>query len=570
MNLNTKGKAEHTYDAIVVGSGISGGWAAKELCEKGLKTIVLERGHKLEHIVDYKTANSAPWELQWQNTPSRELIAQQEKQNRTGYTVRPASSYLFVDDQDHPYEEKQRFDWMRGYHTGGRSLMWGRQSYRLSPMDMESNAKEGISIPWPIKYADLAPWYDYVETFAGISGANDGLEQLPDGVFQPPMAMTPPELELKAGVEKKWKGRKVVNARVAHLTKPTAEQTALGRSSCMYRNLCIRGCPFGAYFSSQSATLKAAANTGNLTLRPHSIVHSVIYDDKAGKATGVRIIDEVTMETTEFYAKIIFLNASAVASTSILLNSKSDRFPNGMDESGSLGGYLMDHHLGVGANGYMETNLDKVQFGRRPGGFYIPRYRNFSEETGKAKYLRGFGYQGAGFRQGWSRGIEGFGADFKKELTSFGPWGISMGGFGECLPYENNRISLSPDKTDKWGLPLVVADASFKENEYAMREDMMNDAAEMLEAIGAKGINTFKQEPSIGMGIHEMGTARMGSSSKESVLNANNQVWGAENVFCTDGAAMTSAGCQNPSLTYMALTARAADFAVSEMKKGNI
>ncbi len=570
MNLNLKGKAEHTFDAIVVGSGISGGWAAKELCEEGLKTLVLERGHKLEHIADYKTTNSAPWELQWQNTPSLDMIAQQEKQNRTGYTVRPSQNYLFVDDVDHPYEEEKRFDWMRGYHTGGRSLMWGRHSYRLSPMDFEANAKEGISIPWPIKYDDIAPWYSYVEKFAGISGNADGLEQLPDGEFQPAMAFTPVENDLKAGVEAKWKTRHVVNARVAHLTKPTPEQTALGRSSCNYRNLCIRGCPFGAYFSSQSATLRAAENTGNLTLRPHSIVHSVIYDEKAEKAVGVRLIDEVTMETTEYYAKVIFLNASAIASTSILMNSKSSRFPNGMDESGSLGGYLMDHHLGVGAGGTVDTHQDKVQFGRRPGGFYVPRYRNFSEKPNNGKYVRGFGYQGSGMRQGWARGIDGFGADFKKELTSFGPWPIGMQGFGECLPYGNNRISLSADKTDKWGLPLVVANAEFQENEHAMRGDMMNDAAEMLEAMGAKNIYTYNNAPSIGLGIHEMGTARMGSSSKESVLNKHNQVWGAENVFCTDGAAMTSAGCQNPSLTYMALTARAADFAVAELKKGNL
>jgi choline dehydrogenase-like flavoprotein len=570
MNLNTKGKAEHTFDAIVVGSGISGGWAAKELCEKGLKTLVLERGHKLEHIVDYKTMNSAPWELKWLNRSSRDMLTQQNKQNRTGYTVRPSHGHLFVDDEDHPYEEKKRFDWMRGYHTGGRSLMWGRQSYRLSPMDFEANAKEGIAIPWPIKYEEIAPWYSYVEKFAGISGNNDGLEQLPDGEFQPAMALTPPELDLKASVEEKWKGRKVVQARVAHLTKPTPEQIALGRSSCNYRNLCIRGCPFGAYFSSQSATLKAAENTGNLTLRTHSIVHSVIYDEKAGKAIGVRLIDEITMQTTEYFAKIIFLNASTVASTAILMNSTSSRFPNGMDESGSLGGNLMDHHLGVGAKGYVETHADKVQFGRRPGGIYIPRYRNFTEKPEKAKYIRGFGYQGEGMRQGWSRPIDGFGAEFKKELTSFGPWAMNIYAFGECLPYDNNRISLSKDKTDKWGLPLVVADAEFQQNELAMREDMLNDALEMLEAMGVKDIVGTKNEPCIGLGIHEMGTARMGSSPKESVLNSHNQVWGAPNVFCTDGAAMTSSGCQNPSLTYMALTARAADFAVAEMKKGNL
>ncbi len=569
MNL-TKGKSAHTYDAIVAGSGISGGWAAKELCEKGLKTLVLERGHKLEHVTDYKTTNSAPWEVKWMNKPSQEILRQQEKQARTGYTVRPSQNELFVDDEDHPYEEKQRFDWMRGYHTGGRSLMWGRQSYRLSPMDFEANAKEGISIPWPITYDDLAPWYSYVEKFAGISGTNDGLVQLPDGVYQPAMGLTPSELDLKAAVEKKWNTRTVIPARIAHLTQPTPEQLALGRSSCNYRNLCIRGCPYGAYFSSQSATLKAAANTEKLTLINHAIVHSVIYDDKAGKAIGVRVIDEVTMATTEYFAKIIFLNASAVASTSILMNSTSDRFPNGMDESGSLGGYLMDHHLSVGSRGIIDGHKDKVQYGRRPGGFYIPRYRNFNEKPDKAKYIRGFGYQGEGYRQSWSRPIPGFGADFKKELTSFGPWFINMYGFGECLPYENNRITLSKDKTDKWGLPLVIADADFQANEMAMREDMKGDSAEMLEAMGAKEIVTYHTRPALGLGIHEMGTARMGSSPKESVLNKYNQVWGAPNVFCTDGAAMVSSGCQNPSLTYMALTVRAADHAFSELKKGNL
>ncbi len=569
MNLNTKGKASHTFDAIVVGSGMSGGWAAKELTEKGLNTLVLERGHDIQHIADYKTANSMPWQLNWMNKPSRDMLKQQSKQARTGYTVRPEASYLFVDDEDHPYEENKRFDWMRGYHTGGRSLMWGKQSYRLSPLDMEANAKEGISIPWPISYEELAPWYSYVEKFAGISGSKEGLAQLPDGEFQPAMDLTPPELDLKAAIEEKWKGRTLIPGRVAHLTAPTKEQIALGRASCQYRNLCRRGCPFGAYFSSQAATLKAAANTNKMTLRPHSIVHSVIYDDKAEKAIGVRLIDEITFETIEYFAKVIFLNASTVASTAILMNSKSKRFPNGMDESGSLGRYLMDHHLGAGASASLETHQDKIHYGRRPNGFYIPRFRNFNEKA-KGDYLRGFGYQGGGMRAKWSRWIDGFGADFKKELTSFGPWGLFVGGFGECLPYENNRISLSKEKTDKWGLPLVVADAEFQQNELNMREDMMTDAGEMLEAVGAKKVRTFNRKPNIGLGIHEMGTARMGSSEKESVLNQHNQVWGAKNVFCTDGSAMVSAGCQNPSLTYMALTARAADYAVKELKKDNL
>ena len=569
MNVNLKGKAAHTFDAIVVGSGISGGWAAKELCQKGLKTLVLERGYDLKHIADYDTTNSAPWELAYQNKTPREMLARQEKQNRTGYTVKPATNKMFVDDIDHPYIEEKRFDWMRGYHTGGRSIMWGKQSYRLSPVDLLANERDGVAIPWPVTYEELSPWYDYVEKFAGISGSKEGLDILPDGQFQPPMALTPAELDLKAAVEKKWSGRKVIPGRVAHLTAPTAEQTALGRAQCMYRNLCSRGCPFGAYFSSQSATLPAAMATGNMTLRPHSIVHSVIFDDKTNKAVGVRLIDELTMETTEYFAKIIFLNASAVASTAILMNSKSSRYPNGMDDSGSLGRYLMDHHLGVGASGVVEGHLDKVQYGRRPNGFYIPRFRNHSEKANQ-NYIRGFGYQGSGMRSGWTRGIDGFGEDFKKQLLSWGPWSINMGGFGECLPYEDNQISLHPDKKDKWGLPLVVANAEFKENEINMRLDMRADAVEMLEAMGAKNITSKNNTPSIGLGIHEMGTARMGGSPKNSVLNKFNQVWGAPNVFCTDGAAMTSASCQNPSLTYMALTARAADHAVSEMRKGNL
>ncbi len=569
MNLNLKGKAEHTYDAIVVGSGISGGWAAKELCQKGLKTLVLERGRDVKHIEDYTTTNSAPWQLSHENRPTRKMLEEQAVQSRTGYTVTPASAHFFVNDKEHPYIEEKRFDWMRGYHKGGRSLLWGKQSYRLSPIDMEANAKDGIAIPWPITYQDLAPWYDYVEKFAGISGSMEGLDILPDGVFQPPMALTPAELDLKKAVEAKWPGRKVIPGRAAHLTAPTPEQLALGRSSCLYRNLCIRGCPFGAYFSSQAATLKAAEITGKMTLRPHSIVHSIIYDDEAGKAIGVRLIDELTRETTEYFARIIFLNASTVASTSILMNSKSSRFPEGMDESGELGRNLMDHHLGVGARGVLDTHADKTTYGRRPNGFYIPRFRNHSEKANQS-YLRGFGYQGSGMRQGWTREIDGFGADFKKELTSPGPWSVGLWGFGECLPYHENRIYLHPDKKDQWGLPLVVANAEFRENEINMRLDMMKDAVEMLEAMGAKNISGKNDTPSIGLGIHEMGTARMGDSPKNSVLNKWNQVWGAPNVFCTDGSAMTSSGCQNPSLTYMALTARAVDHAMSEMKDGKI
>lgn len=548
---------------------MSGGWAAKELTEKGLRTLVLERGRDVSHIVDYKTATQAPWQLNWLNKPSREMLREQKKQARAGRLIRPEAAHHFVNDEDHPYLEEKRFDWTRGYQTGGRSLTWGRQSYRLSAMDFEANAVDGAAIPWPIGYDEIAPWYDYVERFAGISGSMEGLPQLPDGVFQPPMDLNPPELDFKAAIEGKWSERNLIIGRVAHLTEPTKEQLSLGRSSCQYRDMCRRGCPFGAYFSSQSATLKAAERTGKMTLRPHSIVHSIIFDDETEKAVGVRLIDENTMKTVDYFAKVIFLNASTIASTAILMNSKSKRFPAGMDESGSLGRYLMDHHFRVGASSEVTGHKDKISFGRRPTGFYIPRFRNLDAKS-KRSYLRGFGYQGNGRRSGWGRGISGFGRAYKEKLTDFGSWGIGMSGFGECLPYENNRIYLSESKTDKWGLPLVVADAEYHENEFAMREDMQNDAAEMMEAAGFASIRVNNSKPVMGKSIHEMGTARMGSSPKESVLNSHNQVWGAENVFCTDGAAMTSSGCQNPSLTYMALTARAADFAVSELKKGNL
>jgi choline dehydrogenase-like flavoprotein len=568
MNLNIKGKAEHTYDAIVVGSGISGGWAAKELCQKGLKTLVLERGRDVKHIIDYTTTNSAPWQLDHQGKATQKMLEEQSVQKRWGMS-NSSSGHFFVNDKDHPYMEEKRFDWIRGYHTGGRSLMWGKQSYRLSAIDLEANAKQGIGTPWPIGYKDLAPWYDYAEKFAGISGSMEGIDILPDGIFQPPMALTPVELDLKKVIEAKWPGRKLIPGRVAHLTAPTAEQSALGRAACMYRNLCIRGCPFGGYFSSQAATLKAAEMTGNMTLRPHSIVHSLIFDDETNKAVGVRLIDELTHETTEYFAKIIFLNASTIASTAILMSSKSSRFPEGMDESGSLGQNLMDHHLGVSVKGSIENHMDKTTYGRRPNGFYIPRFRNHSE-TPNQNYLRGYGYQGGGTRRGWTRKIDGFGAEYKKQLTSLGPWGMGMTGFGECLPYHDNRIYLHPERKDQWGLPLVVADAAFRENEINMALDIRNDAVEMFEAMGIKEIVSTNVAPALGSGIHEMGTARMGTSPKNSVLNEWNQVWGAPNVFCTDGAAMTSSGCQNPSLTYMALTARAADHAVSEMRKGNL
>ncbi len=571
MNLNIKGKEEVTYDAIVVGSGISGGWAAKELCEKGLKVVMLERGRDIKHVTGYETATKNPWEF-----PHRGRLTNLAKEEywanvRTGYTANEEWRHHFENDKENPYLETRKFDWIRGYHVGGRSLMWGRQSYRWNERDFEANAKEGIAVDWPIRYKDLAPWYEYVEKFAGISGNRDGLDVLPDGNFLPPMDMTCVETELKKQVETKFAGRHVIMGRTAHLTKPQPWHTELGRANCQFRNMCMRGCPYGAYFSTQAATLPAAMKTGNLTLIPDTIVSEVIFDDKLGKATGVRTINQNTKEVKEYFAKVIFLNASAIATASIMMNSKSKRFQNGLgNDSDQLGRNIMDHHLAVGAGGRWEGFEDKYYYGRRANGIYVPRYRNWG--TDKRDYLRGFGYQGGASRDSWGRGggMDGFGADFKESLSHPGEWHVNLGGFGEVLPYSDNRMTLSATEKDKWGLPLVVFDAAYGENEKKMRVDMMNDAAEMLEAAGAKDVTPYNDESKhLGIGIHEMGTARMGRDSKTSVLNANNQVWGCDNVYVTDGAAMTSASCVNPSLTYMALTARAADHAVKTLKKQN-
>ena len=574
MFFNSQGKAEVTYDAIVVGSGISGGWAAKELSEKGLKTLVLERGRDVRHG-EYPTAGNDPWDYEaGERVPPEEVKKHYEKQDRTGYTVRQSNKHWFVKDDEHPYSEVKRFDWMRGYHTGGRSIMWGRQSYRLSDLDFTANAKEGIAVDWPIRYADLAPWYDYVETFAGVSGQAEGLPQLPDGVFLPPMELNCVEKELKQGIADNFDDRILTIGRTAHLTEPNPEIHGT-RGKCQFRNRCIRGCPFGAYFSSNAATLPAAEATGNMTLRPHSVVHSLIMDPATGKASGVRVIDGETGEQHEFFAKIIFLNASALGSTFILMNTVTDEFPDGLgSSSGQLGRNVMDHHFKVGARGTWDGYEDMYYKGRRPNGFYIPRFRNINAATKRDDYLRGFGYQGGGSRENWMRGVKELdmtlGAEFKDALVQPGPWQLGMNGFGECLPYEDNRVYLNHDVKDIHGLPTLTMDAEFKDNEMAMRKDMAASAAEMLEAAGFKDVETYDDGSYPGLGIHEMGTARMGRDRKTSVLNKWNQVWDAPNVFVTDGAAMTSAGCQNPSLTYMALTARAADYAVQELKKMNL
>ena len=566
MNLNLKSRQQNTYDAIVIGTGISGGWAAKELTEKGLKTLVLERGRMVKHVEDYPTMDLAPWELENGDRLTAEEIKDYPVQTRTGYTMKPSTRHWWPKDTEHPYTETKRFDWIRGYHVGGRSIMWGRQSYRLSELDFESNAKEGIAVDWPIRYKDIAPWYDYVESYIGVSGQAEGLSQLPDGKFLPPMELNCLEKHVKGKIAEHFDGRLMTIGRTANITQPHN-----GRSKCHYRNLCMRGCPFGGYFSSNASTLPAAEITGNMTLRPHAIVTEIIYNEAKKKASGVKILDAKTGLTEEFYARIIFLNASTLGSTWIMLNSTSNRFPNGLgNDSGELGHNLMDHHFRVGASGEYDGFEDMYYSGRRPNGIYIPRFRNIKEQ--RTDYLRGFGYQGSASRNGWQAAVAelGVGKELKEAIATPGTWRMGLMAFGECLPYHENKAELTNDKLDKHGLPTFVIDCEFKENELGMRKDMKDSAIEMLEASGLKSIQSFDDIGGPGLGIHEMGTARMGRDPKTSVLNKWNQIHTVPNVFCTDGAAMTSSACQNPSLTYMALTARAADYAVKEMKRQNL
>lgn len=560
--------ANNEYDAIVVGSGISGGMAAKELTEKGLKVLMLERGRNIEHIKDYTNAHKEAW-----NYPHRDLPTQKRKQEepvlQRDYPLNESTNGMWASHQDSPYVEKKRFDWYRGYHVGGRSLLWGRQSYRLNEEDFLANAKEGIAVDWPIRYEDISPWYDYVERFAGISGSRDGLDVLPDGQYLPPIPLNVVEKEVAQRLQKAFGGtRHLIHGRSANITQPKPEQN---RVNCQYRNKCWLGCPFGGYFSTQSSTLPLAMKTGNLTLRPFSIVTRVLYDKDKKRATGVEILDSETNQTYVFKSKIVFLNASALNSVWMLMNSATDVWDGGLgSSSGELGHNIMDHHFRVGASAEVEGFDDKYYYGRRPSGFYIPRFRNWHDD--KRNYLRGFGYQGSASRDGWNRNIAemGIGAGLKDAIVEPGGWRIGMTAFGEMLPHHDNRIYLNKDKKDKWGLPVLEMDVEIKENEIAMRKDMKDDAVEMFERAGLKNVRGYEGDYAPGMGIHEMGGARMGRDPKTSVTNKFNQVWDAPNVFMTDGACMTSASCVNPSLTYMALTARAANYAVEELKKRNL
>ena len=562
---------ETEFDAIVIGTGISGGWAAKELCEKGLKTLVLERGRMIKHIEDYTTMNDDPWDYKNGDVITQEIKRVQPKQSRTDYVNSESTKHFFVNDLEHPYKEEKPFNWIRGYHVGGRSLLWARHTYRLTDFDFNANLKEGIAIDWPIRYKDIAPWYDYVERYIGVSGKNENLPHFPNGIYLKPMELNCAEEVLQKKVNNSFDDRIVSNARIAHITEGT--KPGLGRVSCQYRNRCRRGCPYGAYFSSNSSTLPAAELTGNMTLKPNSLVHEIIYDKNLRKATGVRVIDSNTKEVFDYKAKVIFLCASTVGSTSILMQSISERFPNGMgNDSGELGHNLMDHHFQVGADAIIEGIEEKYYIGRKPAGFYIPRFRNLGGNTNKKNYTRGYGYQGDASRGGVSKNaLElGYGSDFKRLITKPGDWSIGMQAFGEILPYHENKMYLDQDDKDSWGLPKVVFDAEIKENELNMRKDMMQQAIEMFEAAGAKEIVPYDKKYIFGNGIHEMGTARMGDNPKNSVLNKHNQIHAVKNVYVTDGSCMTSSGNANPSLTYMALTARAVKHAIQELNKKNL
>ncbi|MGC2671196.1 MAG: GMC family oxidoreductase [Candidatus Acidiferrum sp.] len=560
--------ATPVYDAIVIGSGITGGWAAKELTEKGLNVLVLEAGRTIVPERDY-VEHVPVWELKYRDWDNRaERLKTQPIQREVYYACDEYSHKFFVSDVENPYtcEEGKHFSWIRGRQVGGKSITWGRQSYRWSDLDFEANVKDGIAVDWPLRYADIAPWYDYVEEFAGISGQAEGLPQLPDGKFLPPMEMTCVEQDFRDALAKHFDDRMMTIGRSAVLTR-----THKGRAACHYCGVCHRGCITQSYFSSLTSTLPAAQKTGRLTLRPYSVVRNLSFDSKTGRVTTANVVDSQTKNELEFKARIFFVCCSTLESTRLLLNSATPEMPNGLaNSSGELGHNLMDHHMGGGASGVMPGHEDKMPFGNRPNGIYIPRFRNI--KTKQRNFIRGYGYQGGGSREGWSRGMSmpGFGVDFKNSLKKPGPWRMGMGGFGECLPNHNNYVEINKEKLDAWGIPTLTIHCAWGENELAMHKDIAVQAAEMLASAGARNISVTDQISSPGLGIHEMGTARMGRDPKTSVLNEHNQAHDAKNLFMTDGACMVSSSCVNPSLTYMALTARACDFAVSKMKKNEL
>jgi len=554
------GRDNFSFDAIVVGSGITGGWAAKELCERGLKTLLLERGRPVEHVKDYVTANLAPWENAHRGNLTRADVERHAIQARH-FSFREQTKHFYVDDLDNPYREIRRFDWIRADVLGGRSLLWGRMSFRWSDLDFEANARDGMGPDWPIRYRDLAPWYEYVERFVGISGRTEGIANLPDSVFQAPFPFNCLEDHLKAEIEKRYPNRHVIHGRVANLTHPLP-----GRGACQYRNLCDRGCPFGAYFSTQSSTLPAAMATGNLTIQTNALAHQVLFDDETQRATGIEIIDTATGRTYAYKAPLLFLNASTLGTTQLLLLSRSRRFPNGMgNDHDQLGRYLMDHPRTATVSGTIDAFSDKYYFGQKASGYFIPRFVNLRGQ--EKEYLRGYNCQGNADRP--RKTAQEIGTELKAALSEPGLWQAGMRAYGECLPYADNRVTLDPTLKDKWGRPTLAIDSRFRDNEHKMSADALITMQEMMEAAGLKDIRVNGGTSHPGNANHEMGTARMGVDPKTSVLDKWNRLHAVPNVFVTDGACMTSSASVNPSLTYMALTARAVDHAVRELRKGN-
>lgn len=569
-NINIDSVKAQTFDAIVIGSGISGGWAAKELTGKGLRTLVLERGREVKHVTDYPTTMKQPWEFEHRGQLTKEMRDANPIISKC-YAFYEGTEQFFVKDTEHPYVQEKPFDWIRGYQTGGKSLMWARQTQRWSEFDFEGPARDGFAVDWPIRYADLAPWYSYVEKFAGISGNKDGLPNLPDGEFLPPHEMNCVEKHFTQAVAKNYTDRHIIMGRAAHLTQPKQIHFDQGRGTCQHRTICERGCPYGGYFSSNSSTLPWAARTGKMTLRPHSVVHSIIYDEKKGKASGVRVIDANTKEMIEYYAKIIFVNAAALNSNLILLNSTSSRFPNGLgNDSGLLGKYVAFHNYRATINAEYEGYLDSMTDGRRPNSPYIPRFRNvFKQET---DFLRGYA---AGFSAGrYERDDRsGLGEDLKKGILNpylNNVWSVGSHMMGETIPKESNYVALDKNMKDPWGIPQLKISVDYDDNDVKMTKDYFDQLSEMFTKAGFKNIRTNDSNRTPGLDIHEMGGVRMGKDPKTSLLNKWNALHSCKNVFVTDGASMTSTSTQNPSLTYMALTARAADYAVKEMKKGNL
>jgi len=570
VNINGKGLAQNTFDAIVIGSGISGGWAAKEFCDHGLKTLVLERGRDVRHIKDYPTTNMNPWELKHRGR----LTTQLAKENPIAdscYAFDEATQHFFMKDKEHPYIQEKPFDWIRGYQVGGKSLIWARQTQRWSRFDFEGPARDGYAVDWPIRYNDLAPWYSHVERFAGISGNKDGLETLPDGEFLEPWEMNCPEKHIQSIIHANYKDRRVIQGRCAHLTKPNQVHLDQGRGKCQARNICYRGCPFGGYFSSNSSTLPWAEKTGNLTLRPHSVVHSIIYDEKKGKAVGVRVIDANTKAATDYFAKVIFVNAACLNSNLILLNSTSSRFPNGLgNDNGLLGKYIAFHNYRGNIGATIDGFDDKTEFGRRPTAAMMPNFRNVYKQ--EMDFMRGYMVHYSCNRINWMNafGAEGVGEEFKNAATEPGTWSVYMMMQGETIPKERNHVRLSKDQKDDWGIPLLITSVDYDDNDEKVLKDFLDQGKEMLEKAGCKNVNPYDNGRRPGNDIHEMGGVRMGKDPKTSLLNEWSQFHNCKNVFVTDGACMASTGTQNPSLTFMAMTARAANHACDEMKKMNL